>query len=47
MSQIIQYKGEKILYTAGYYWYNGLMYKTEKKAKAAIDAILKNKQNGI
>lgn len=35
----IEYKGHIITQTADYYWALGKIYKTEKQAKAAIDAI--------
>jgi hypothetical protein len=41
MSQIIEYKGFKILLTAGFYWFSGLMFRTLAKAKQAIDNKIK------
>lgn len=47
MANIKEYKGEKILFTSGLYWWNGLMFKTEKRAKAAIDSTLNAKDKGL
>lgn len=46
-TKIIEYKGERILLTAGFYGWNGLMFRTEKKAKAAIDNTIIQREKGI
>jgi hypothetical protein len=43
-TKLIEYRGEKILYTAGMYWVYGIPHRTEKKAKTAIDGLILNRQ---
>jgi hypothetical protein len=40
MTEIIEYRGEKILKTAGYYWFNGYPHKKLSAAKIAVDNYL-------
>lgn len=47
MTQIFEYKGYKILFTAGLYCCLGLCFKTLKKAKMAIDSTINQIELGI
>jgi peptide methionine sulfoxide reductase MsrA len=46
-SKILYYRGEKILFTGGFYWYNASYFKTLKGAKKCIDAYMSAKLNGL
>jgi hypothetical protein len=41
-TQIIEYNGHRILFTAEYYWFMGTHYKTLQRAKVAVDGWVKN-----
>jgi len=47
MNQGIIYKGEKIVKIGDYFMVYGLLFKSLKKAKIAIDTTKSNKLNGI
>lgn len=47
VTKTIYYRGERILFTAGFYWYNASYFKTLKAAKKCIDAYVSAKLNGL
>lgn len=46
-TKVIEYRGEKIFFTAGFYCFSGLLFRTLSKAKTAIDNIIKERELGL
>lgn len=46
-TELIKYKGETILFTAGLYFWRGLQFSALDKAKKAINNAIRNKQKGL